>query len=172
MPSLRPGHDHWECSGQRNCPECVPTVRFIVTSDVQIDLVDFKHPGRGVDHQRIEHSDCNHEDFRAFTEAEDKQRERQDGALRHRVGGGNERIEQGADRPIKSHDNAEYERGKPAEQRAIGQSLQADRGVGDKLARAHHLDKSCHHGRRRRKKSCVDGPKPRAKLPDGQQRER
>src|SRR6202040_2838813 len=157
---------------ERNGPESAPAARLVVSSDVQIDLVDLEHARGGVDHQRKEHADRHHEDLRALAEAENEQRKRQNGALGYGIGRRNDRIAQRADGPIESHRDAEDERGEGADDGPIGEALHADRGVGHELARAEHLDEGGDHARRGRKESRIDEAEARAELPDQQQAER
>src|SRR5262245_57243711 len=169
---LEAGHDHRQRTGQRDGPERVPTVGLVVASDVEIDLVDLEHAGGRVDHHREEHTDRHHEDLRWLAQAEDQQRQRQDGALRHGIGGGDERIEQRADRAVQPHGDAEDERGDAAEDRAVKQALHAHRGMGDELARAQHVDHGRHYARGRGKEPRIDEAGAGAQLPQDEQRKR
>src|ERR1700730_10080048 len=42
---LEPGHDHRQGARKRNGPECAPAARLVVSSDIQIDLVDLEDAG-------------------------------------------------------------------------------------------------------------------------------
>ena len=131
---LEAGHDHRQRARQRNCPERVPAIGFVVLADVEIDLVDLEHAGGGVDHHREEHADRHHEDLRCLAEAEDQQRQRKDCALGDRIGRRDQRIEEGADRPVEPHGDAEHQRRDAAEDGPIEQALHAHCGVGDEFA--------------------------------------
>ena len=167
---LESGHDHRQRAGQRDGPERIPAAGFVVAADVEIDAVDLKHAGRGVDNDRKEHADRHHEDFGAFAEAENQKRQRQDRALRYRIGRGHERIECGADPAIEPMAMPRTSAGTPPITVPSASRAQTDQRVGDQFARAQHFDHGGDDARRGGKKAYVDEMQPCRNLPDDQQR--
>src|SRR5216684_1225045 len=129
-PELYSRHHDRQSAGQGNGAKYLPAACLKILSDVEIDLINLQHAGHGVNANRIEHADGHHDDLGGLPQAENKQDQGKNRALRDRIGGGDQRVEQRAHGPVEPHDNAQSQSGYAAEQKSPKQTLQAGPGVG------------------------------------------
>ena len=157
-------------AGQRDRGEHLPAARAEIVTDVQVDLRDLQHARDRVDHDRIEHADRDHHDLRRLAQAEDQQDQRQNRALRNRIGAEDQRFDQRAHRAIQTHRQTDDQRRNRAEQEAPEEPLEADQRVGFELTVGDQRAEGAGDARRRREETRVDQRARRPALPTARTR--